>query len=131
ILLTDGATLALAPLSAEVCVRVDERAGDEAGAGGEDLGLAIDPESLAYLIYTSGSEGRPKGVAVTHRGVTNLTAYLEQALPGRHGRILQSMSWAFDASVWRVLTALAQEATLQLMGSVRLLPGPELADLIE
>ena len=34
-----------------------------------DLGLCIPAESLAYIIYTSGSMGHPKGVVQTHRNV--------------------------------------------------------------
>ena len=36
--------------------------------------LAPAPDDVAYLIYTSGTTGIPKGVAVTHRNVTQLLA---------------------------------------------------------
>ena len=32
------------------------------------------PTQCAYVIYTSGSTGQPKGVAMAHRGLTNLVA---------------------------------------------------------
>ncbi|MFI9274300.1 amino acid adenylation domain-containing protein [Kitasatospora sp. NPDC052896] len=35
---------------------------------------AIDPASPAYLIYTSGSSGRPKGALLPHRAVANIAA---------------------------------------------------------
>ncbi|MDP0881256.1 AMP-binding protein, partial [Klebsiella variicola] len=34
--------------------------------------VALDPDHLAYVIYTSGSTGVPKGVMVTHRGLSAL-----------------------------------------------------------
>ena len=40
------------------------------------------PEDIAYLIYTSGTTGAPKGVAVTHRNVTQLLASLDAPAAG-------------------------------------------------
>ena len=35
----------------------------------ENLGLALSPDALAYIMYTSGSTGEPKGVLQNHRNV--------------------------------------------------------------
>ncbi|WP_297847969.1 non-ribosomal peptide synthetase, partial [Mycobacterium sp.] len=63
------------------------------------------PEHLAYLIYTSGTTGVPKGVAVTHRNVTQLLASGDSGLP-RTGVWSQWHSLAFDVSVWEIFGAL-------------------------
>ncbi|EUA33500.1 AMP-binding enzyme family protein [Mycobacterium xenopi 4042] len=39
------------------------------------------PDDIAYLIYTSGTTGVPKGVAITHRNVTQLLGSLDAGLP--------------------------------------------------
>jgi amino acid adenylation domain-containing protein len=38
------------------------------------LDLALHPHHLAYVMYTSGSTGQPKGVEISHAGVVNLLA---------------------------------------------------------
>ncbi|MGH3959765.1 amino acid adenylation domain-containing protein [Mycobacterium sp.] len=62
-------------------------------------------EDVAYLIYTSGTTGVPKGVAVTHRNVTQLLESLDGELsPGQVWT--QCHSLAFDYSVWEMFGAL-------------------------
>nr|WP_241156386.1 non-ribosomal peptide synthetase [Mycobacterium avium] len=68
-------------------------------------------DGVAYVIYTSGTTGVPKGVAVTHRNVTQLLGSLDAGLPPA-GVWSQCHSYAFDVSVWEIFGALLRGGRL-------------------
>ena len=66
-----------------------------------------DPQRAAYLVYTSGSTGAPKGVVVTHTGIPDLVATAVDRLGvGPGSRIGQFAAWGFDVTVWELTMAL-------------------------
>ncbi|HEY6649822.1 MAG TPA: amino acid adenylation domain-containing protein, partial [Mycobacterium sp.] len=69
------------------------------------------PDDIAYIIYTSGTTGTPKGVAVTHRNLTQLMTSLDANLP-RAGVWPLCHSLGFDASVWEIGHALLRGGRL-------------------
>ena len=69
--------------------------------------VAAHIEQVAYLMYTSGSSGQPKGTLVTHRNVTRLFASAFQLYPLQAGGVWSFFhSIAFDFSVWEIFGAL-------------------------
>ncbi|WP_156675154.1 non-ribosomal peptide synthetase, partial [Mycobacterium sp. E2989] len=72
---------------------------------------APSAEDIAYLIYTSGTTGVPKGVAVSHRSVTQLIASADANLPDG-GVWSQWHSYGFDVSVWEIFGALLRGGRL-------------------
>jgi len=75
------------------------------------LGAATPP--LAYVIFTSGSSGRPKGVMIDGRGLQALVRAQVEAFALEPGsRALWLHAGIFDASISDVCTALASAATL-------------------
>lgn len=65
------------------------------------------PDNLAYVLYTSGTTGVPKGVAITHRNITRLLSALAAELTYAPSQVwTQFHSYAFDFSVWEIWGAL-------------------------
>ncbi|WP_228822968.1 non-ribosomal peptide synthetase [Nocardia blacklockiae] len=73
---------------------------------------AAHPQNLAYVVYTSGSTGVPKGVGTTHRNLANLVSQDWSAGPGE--RVLAHSSIAFDASTYEIWPALTSGGALVL-----------------
>jgi amino acid adenylation domain-containing protein len=83
-----------------------EAAYAENHAGG-DLGLSVTPEQLAYIYFTSGSTGEPKGAMCEHAGMLNhLYAKLDDLEIGEGQVVAQTAPQCFDISLWQLVSAL-------------------------
>lgn len=69
VIVTDARNASLAARLATAEQRVLNLDALDAGLSEENTGLKHSPDTVAYLIYTSGATGEPKGVAQTHRNV--------------------------------------------------------------
>ncbi len=97
------------PPAAEDSPHIDAQAWDAASRRGV-TGL---PESLAYVLYTSGSTGVPKGVAIPHRAIVNHMRWMANTFPlQRDDRVLQKTPFSFDASVWEFWAPLLEGGCL-------------------
>ncbi|WP_122612948.1 non-ribosomal peptide synthetase, partial [Pseudomonas viridiflava] len=70
------------------------------------LAQAQGSDTAAYVMYTSGSTGAPKGVRVPHRGIARLVLNNGYADFNEHDRIAFASNPAFDASTMEVWGAL-------------------------
>ncbi|MFE7722814.1 AMP-binding protein, partial [Nocardia rhizosphaerihabitans] len=84
----------------------------------------------AYITYTSGSTGLPKGVVVTHAGLAGFCAE-QRALYGieHTSRTLHFASPSFDGAVLELLMAVGAAATM-VIAPAGIFGGPELAEVL-
>lgn len=77
---------------------------------------SVAPDTLAYIIHTSGSTGQPKGVMIEHASVVRLAVATAQALgidAGCVGALVASMN--FDASVIEIFSMLLNGQALTVV----------------
>lgn len=80
---------------------------DLAALPDEDLGVKVEPGQLAYLYFTSGSTGEPKGAMCEHAGLVNhLFAKIDDLEIGPDSAVAQTAPLCFDISLWQLIAAL-------------------------
>ncbi|MDS1113174.1 amino acid adenylation domain-containing protein [Gordonia westfalica] len=124
----DGFTDRLPESMPTVIVDGESSRGDDSrGEGGLGEGAALAPDAIgdldrirplradnvAYMTYTSGSTGVPKGVQVTHKGLANLISDRTEAYGlDAESRVSYALSPSFDASMEQLLTCVANGSAL-------------------
>jgi amino acid adenylation domain-containing protein len=100
VLLTQSRLAAALPAFAGPTLHLDALDALDAPAEGGGEAYAASGEELAYVMYTSGSTGAPKGVAVPHRAIRNCLASLCAAWPLDAGdAVLLKTPLTFDPSI--------------------------------
>jgi amino acid adenylation domain-containing protein len=88
---------------------------DGDGAGEALEGVPLTPSSLAYVVYTSGTTGTPRGVMVEARGLMNLIAWHARAFGiSPQDRATQIAGPGFDAAVWEIWPYLASGSSIHI-----------------
>ncbi|HEU4554410.1 MAG TPA: condensation domain-containing protein, partial [Chitinophaga sp.] len=72
-----------------------------------DPGIQLSENNLAYVLYTSGSTGQPKGCMLEHKGVVNRLEWMWRAYGFNTADVvLQKTTFTFDVSVWELFLPL-------------------------
>jgi non-ribosomal peptide synthetase-like protein len=84
---------------------IDEAIEEHAASG--DLGVEVGPDQLAYIYFTSGSTGEPKGAMCEHAGMLNhLYAKIDDLEISEGQVVAQTAPQSFDISLWQLTSAL-------------------------
>jgi amino acid adenylation domain-containing protein len=79
----------------------------EEGHGDGNLGIEVAADQLAYIYFTSGSTGEPKGAMCEHIGMLNhLFAKIDDLEIGEGQVVAQTAPQCFDISLWQLVSAL-------------------------
>ncbi|SEL65288.1 non-ribosomal peptide synthase domain TIGR01720/amino acid adenylation domain-containing protein, partial [Nitrosovibrio tenuis] len=133
VLLTRSRFLDVLPGLDEEAIRlvcIDDEREEIARESADDPVSTAAAHNLAYVCYTSGSTGVPKGVAVTQRAVVRLVKGADYATFVPDDVFLQFAPIAFDASTFEIWGCLLNGAQLVIMPAAA--PSlEELADVIQ
>ncbi|MGA5199485.1 amino acid adenylation domain-containing protein, partial [Streptomyces exfoliatus] len=106
----------------------EEPAADSAAA----RSTAVSPDNIAYVLYTSGSTGLPKGVAVTVGNITNLLrSFATRLRLSPADRLLAVTTVGFDIAALEVFVPLLSGAGLVLASDEEQRDPVRLASIIE
>jgi amino acid adenylation domain-containing protein len=111
-LITESGSVERLPETPAATIALDADRELLAGFPAENPTPLTGGEDLAYVMYTSGSTGIPKGVCVPARGITRLVLNTDYVRLGPTDRIAQVSTFSFDAATFEIWGALLNGAQL-------------------
>ncbi|MFL0809496.1 MAG: amino acid adenylation domain-containing protein [Agarilytica sp.] len=113
-------------------ISLDEKQEEWCRFPSENPTTALRPENSAYVLYTSGSTGLPKGILVAHKSFRNMAlAHQLSGFWNEDNRVLQFASMSFSISLWSSFMAWLSGATLYQVNDDQSMPGEPLYKLID
>ncbi|MDX2761913.1 amino acid adenylation domain-containing protein [Streptomyces europaeiscabiei] len=98
-------------------ITLDDDLANRSTEGPVRLERPVRPDDGCYVLFTSGTTGKPNGVKVTHGNVANILLTEPGDLGIRPGdRVAQLLNIAFDMAAWEILGCLAHGGTLVVRG---------------
>jgi amino acid adenylation domain-containing protein len=92
---------------------------------------ATSPDDLAYILYTSGSTGSPKGVMLSHRNAISFVEWIADRIAlGATDRVASVAPFHFDLSVFDVWASLARAARIVVVDEATVISGPRMAERV-
>lgn len=109
----------LPPIPHLLCIDELSQVSPRHNDGHSRVARACSSQNLAYVMYTSGSTGSPKAVAVNHRGVVRLVKNTNYATFSDQTVMLQFAHLGFDTSTFEIWGALLHGGRLEVFPSTR------------
>ncbi|WP_374194788.1 amino acid adenylation domain-containing protein [Streptomyces sp. VRA16 Mangrove soil] len=115
----EGGTLSVADALAE-------------GHPGTGTGVSVAADQLAYIYFTSGSTGEPKGAMCEHAGFLNhVLAKIADLGVGPGDVVAQTAPQCFDISLWQLVAGLVAGGRTCVVGQDTILDVPRFVETVE